>query len=247
VPSFAAAGLSTVSFFCVLLVLPESLTPERRAALAVSAKPAVTAAALFAALRRPVVGPLLTTRLAISVTVALLQSTFALWASSRTGYSTQSASLVLGYVGVMSVVMQGLLVGILASRFAERTLIVGGLAVLAASLLAWAFAPGTALLLVAFGPVGLAGGMLNVVLTSSLTKAVARDEVGGTLGLAAALQSIAFVAAPAIGGALLQQVGPWSLGAFEAAMLAGTAVLAAAAIPRPQPVASGRRECLPSC
>ena len=118
-----------------------------------------------------------------------------------------------------------------------------GLAILGASLLAWGFVPNVALLLVVLAPMSLSAGVLNVALTSTLTKAVARDDVGGTLGLATSLQALTGIVAPAIGGLLLQQVGGWSLGALGALILAGLAVFAARTIRAPVPAsrAAGER------
>jgi len=235
VPSFAAAGLALVNFIWVLAALPESLTSERRAEIAARPKPPVTAAALLEALRRPLAGPLLNIRLLYAFAFGIFQSSFALWASSRLGLSAQSTSYVLAYVGLMSVLVQGLAIGPLTRRLSERTLIVAGIALLAVSLLAWGFVPNVALLLVVLAPTALAAGVLNTVLNSALTKAVSRDEIGGTLGLAAALQGIASVAAPLVGGLLLQKVGGWSLGMLGSLILAGLAVYAARRVREPVP------------
>ena len=235
VPAFAAAGLALVNFVWVLAALPESLTPERRAELAVNPRPPVTAAALLGELRRPVVGPLLTSRLFYALAFGIFQSSFALWAAARLRLEVQQTAYVLAYVGVLSVLVQGVAIGPLTRRFSERTLIIAGLPILGASLLAWAFVPNVALLLVVLAPMALSAGVLNVALTSSLTKAVARDDVGGTLGLAASLQALTGIAAPAIGGLLLQQVGGWSLGVLGALILAGLAVFAARTIRAPVP------------
>jgi DHA1 family tetracycline resistance protein-like MFS transporter len=236
VPSFAAAGLSLANFLWVLAALPESHTPERRAALGSGpgSRPPVTASALLAALRRPVVGPLLTTRLFYAFAFGVFQSSFALWAATRLSLTAQSTSFVLAYVGVLSVLVQGVAIGPLTRKLSERTLIVAGIPILAASLLAWGFVPSVALLLVVLAPMALAAGVLNVALTSSLTKAVSREEVGGSLGLATALQGIASVAAPVVGGLLLQRVGGWSLGAVGAVVLAALAAFAAARIRPPE-------------
>jgi MFS transporter, DHA1 family, tetracycline resistance protein len=233
VPSFAAAVLSLATFAWVLLALPESLTPERRAALSVDPRPPVTAAALLRALRRPVVGPLLTARLVHSLSFGIFQSSFALWASSRLGFTEQSTSLVLAWVGMVSVLVQGVAIGPLTRRFPERTLIIAGLALLAGSQFAWAFVPNLVLLLSALALSALGGGVVNVTLTSSLTRAVSREEVGGSLGLSSALQGVASVAAPVIGGVLLQQVGGWALGVFCSVILAGLAVFVSASIRAP--------------
>ena len=238
VPAFAAAGLALVNFFWVLAALPESLTPERRTELAVNPRPPVTAAALLGELRRPVVGPLLTSRLFYALAFGIFQSSFALWAAARLRLEVQQTAYVLAYVGVLSVLVQGVAIGPLTRRFSERALIIAGLPVLGASLLAWAFVPNVALLLAVLAPMALSAGVLNVALTSSLTKAVARDDVGGTLGLAASLQALTGIAAPAIGGLLLQQVGPWSLGALGALILAGLAAFAARTIRAPVPSAA---------
>ena len=226
VPAFAAAGLSLVNFVWVLAALPESLTAERRAELAVRPRPPVTAGALVAALRRPLVGPLLHTRLFYSLAFGIFQASFALWALKRLGFASQSTGYVLAYVGLLSVLVQGLAMGRLTSRFSERTLIIAGLALLAASLLAWGFVPNLWLLLVVLAPTALAAGVLNVALTSALTKASSREDVGGTLGIAASLQSLTGVVSPVLGGFLLERVGSWSLGVLAALITAWLATFA---------------------
>jgi DHA1 family tetracycline resistance protein-like MFS transporter len=91
---------------------------------------------------------------------------------------------------------------------------------LAASLLIWGFVGSVPLLLVILAPIALTAGTLNTVLSSPLTKSVSRDEMGGTLGLAAAMQSLAGVIEPSASGALIQGVGPWSLGVVGALIMA---------------------------
>lgn len=212
VPSFAAAGLSLVNPVWVLVAVPESLTRERRAELAIATRPSVTAQALFAALRRPLVGPLLHTRLFHALAFGPFQATFALYAAARLNLSSQSTGYVLAYVGLLAVVVQGLAIGPLVKRHAEGRLIVASVALMAVSLVAWGFVPNVGLLLVVLAPLSLAAEVLNTVLSSALTKAVPRDEVGGTLGLATALQAVAGIVAPAAGGLLLQELGAWALG-----------------------------------
>jgi DHA1 family tetracycline resistance protein-like MFS transporter len=230
IPLFAAAGLSLASFIWALAALPESLTRERRIQMAAHPKPPVTLAALITALRRPLAGPLLSIRFVYSLAFGVFQSSFALWASSRLSLSAQSFSYVLAYAGLLSVTVQSVVIGRLAKLIPERVLIIAGITLLAAALLAWGFVPSVALLLVILVPMVLAGGGLNTVLISALSKSVSRDEVGGTLGLAGSLEGIAMVVAPVVGGLLLQDVGAWSLGVPSGLILAGLAVFAARTI-----------------
>ena len=55
-------------------------------------------------------------------------------------------------------------------------------------------------------------GVGNTVMTSALTKAVDRSEVGGALGIQTSTMSLARVAGPIVGGLLLQRTEVWSPG-----------------------------------
>ena len=67
-------------------------------------------------------------------------------------------------------------------------------------------------------------GLLNTLLSSTLTKAVAPQEVGGILGLSAAVESSTRIIAPLLGGVLLQQIGTWAPGAFGAVVMVGVSI-----------------------
>jgi hypothetical protein len=88
-------------------------------------------------------------------------------------------------------------------------------------LLEWAWASSVFALILVLTPIGIARGVLNTLLTSALTKAVHRDEVGGILGPGASINSPRHISSPIIGGALIEQLGPSGPGLFGAATLAG--------------------------
>ena len=219
VPALVAAGLSFLNLLAVFAWLPESLTIERREAMAVRVKPPFTLGAMLQALRRPRVGPLLQIRLFFGLASSMFQTIFALFAQYRLGLTAQSTGYVLAYVGILAVLVQGVGVGWLSKRYAERWIILVATGVLAVSLLAWAFVPSVAMLLVVLTPLAAATGTLNTVLSSALSKAVYPEEVGGALGLAASLESLTRVVSPTAGGMLLQQVGAWAPGVFSALVM----------------------------
>jgi len=70
-------------------------------------------------------------------------------------------------------------------------------------------------------PTALSGGVLNTLLSSTLTRAVEPQEIGGILGLSASVESSTRIFAPVIGGALLQSLGTWAPGAFGAVVMVG--------------------------
>lgn len=221
VPAFAAAGLVSINLLMVNLWLPESLSTERRAALSNVPKVRFNLAALLAALQRPFSGSLLITRFFFGLAFAIFQTIFSLYALRRFDLGAQQTGFVLTYVGLLSVIVQGGLVGRLSQRFPDDVLIFASVALMAVSLLGWAFAPSVPVLLVILAPVALAGGVLNTILSSALTKAVQPHEIGGILGLSSSIESLTRVIAPTLGGLLLDQLGPWSPGVFSAIVLTG--------------------------
>ena len=211
-PAFLAAGLATINLIAVYLYLPESLTLEQRASLASRERPRFSLGALWNALNRPGVGPLLHVRFFFGLAFATFQTIFPLFALYRLDLNAQETGFVLAYVGILVALVQGVGIGKLTSRFREVNLIFASAIIMTISLLAWAFTPNLIVLLIVLIPLSFAGGTLNTVLNSTLTKSVASEEVGGTLGLSASLESLTRVIAPSMGGFLLGALGTWAPG-----------------------------------
>ncbi len=227
VPAFAAAGLATLNLIGVIAVLPESLTAERKAELAKQEKRAlISITAMLEELNKPRIGPLMTIRLFYALAAALFQTMFTLWAKDRLNLNAQTTSYLLAYVGLLSVIVQGGLIGQLTKRFSEAKLIAWSVVIQAVALLAWAFTPSVPVLLVVLIPLAFSTGVLNTVINSAITRAVPPQEVGGALGTAGALESLSRVVSPSVGGWLLGAIGAWAPGVLGAAIMAGVAVLA---------------------
>jgi DHA1 family tetracycline resistance protein-like MFS transporter len=221
VPAFTAAALSLANFILIYAWLPESLTAEMRASRASVSRPAVTLGALLAALKRPFSGSLLITRFFFGLAFAILQTIFSLYALLKFNLNARDTGFVLAYVGVLSVFTQAFLVGRLSNKVRDDVLIVTCVGVMALTLLGWGLAPTLPLLLLIMAPNAMAGGMLNTLLSSTLTKVVEAHEVGGILGLSASIESATRIIAPTLGGFLLQQVGTWAPGVAGSIIMAG--------------------------
>lgn len=218
IPAFVAAAVSFSNLVAIYFLLPESLTVDRRLAMAQNTRPPFTLKALLQALNRPKVGPLLHIRFFYGLAFATFQGVFSLYAQSI-GLTSQTTGYVLAYVGLLSVITQAGLIGMLTRRFRENWLIVTGLWVMMGALFAWAFTAQLWLLLVVILPLALSGGVLNTVVQSAISKSVSRDEVGGILGISGSLEAITRVIAPTLGGFLIQQVGRWAPGIFSALIM----------------------------
>lgn len=227
VPAFAAAGTATLNLVAAYFFLPESLTEERKAQMAGRARPPFSARALAAAFRRPRVGPLFQIRFLFGLAFSMFQSIFSLYAAGAPLYlSPQATGYVLTYVGLLAVFVQGFAIGQLTKRFAETRLMLAASILMAVGLLAWGWTPALGVLLVVLIPIAVGGGILTTVINSLLSKSVSIEEVGGTLGLAASLESLTRVIAPSLGGYLLGQFGAVAPGLFGGLVMVWVAVFA---------------------
>lgn len=91
--------------------------------------------------------------------------------------------------------------------------------IMAVSLLLWGMAPNVWTLLVIMAPLAFGGGVLNTVINSALSKSVYPEEIGGTLGISASLESLTRVIAPAAGGLLLSLARPWGPALFTSIVM----------------------------
>ncbi len=219
IPAFAAAGLSFLNLLSIFLFLPESLTEKQRLVIRQVRRPPFTLHALAAALNRPGVGPLLHVRFFFGLAFSMFQSIFSLYAANKLHLTTQVTGFVLAYVGLLSVLVQGVGIGIVTRRFRENAIIITALWLMTFGLVGWALTPNLPILLVVMLPLSLGGGTLNTVLNSAITRAVSREEIGGTLGISSSLESMTRVIAPSVGGFLLGSVGAWTPGIVSAALM----------------------------
>jgi DHA1 family tetracycline resistance protein-like MFS transporter len=218
--------LATLNLIGIFFTLPESLTAEIREKLAGQKRALISLGAMWQALSTPRVGPLLHIRLFYAVAAALLQTMFTLWAKDRLGLDAQATALLLAYLGVLSIIVQGGLIGPLTKRFSEARLIFWGTLVYGVSMLAWAFTPSVPVLMVVMVPMAFASGVLNTVINSAITRVVSPQEIGGALGIAGSLESFSRIVSPAVGGWLLGSVGLWAPGLTGAVIMAWVVMFA---------------------
>jgi DHA1 family tetracycline resistance protein-like MFS transporter len=224
-PLWVAAGLSFANFLYGLIVLPESLPPERRAGF--SWKRANPVGALILLRRYPQLFALATVGFLSQLAHIALPATFVLYAGYRYGWGELEVGLALAAVGVCSALVQGGLVGRATRRYGERRLLLSGLVSGALGFLCYALA-GTGSAFLAAIPLMALWGFTNPSLQALMTPRVAPTEQGQLQG---ALQSMAGVAG-IIGPTLFAQT--WALAiegrAPGAAPLPGAAFLLAAGL-----------------
>ena len=217
-PAWAGAALSVLNFVLVATLLPESLSAEERRHAASRAWTLFDVSALRSALTHARVGPLLTIRSFSSLSAAVFETSFTLWAIAALAVTARTNGLLLGYVGVLSVIVQVVLIGRLTRRYSDDWLLLTMVALSGFSLAFWGFVPNVPTLVLLMPAISVGLAVSNTVLTSALTKAVRRSEVGGVLGIQTSVQSFARVLGPVIGGILLERAAVWTPGVVSGAL-----------------------------
>ena len=230
-PGLIAAGLSAVAFFGVVLLLPESLPAAVQARRARS-----RFAALYSAFGRPVLARLLAVFFLVILAFAGMEATFALWAMREYGWGPAQIGYVFTYVGLLSAVMQGGLIGPLTRRFGEERLMQSGLALIALGLLLLPVAGTLPPLIVAVTALSIGMGAMQPSLNSLISRRAGAEEQGEVMGVAQSVGSLARVLGPIIAGALFEAFGRNSPFLWGAALV-GCALLVSWRLARPKAIA----------
>lgn len=221
-PAWVGAALAVTNALIVGFLLPESLTAEDKARLLARPRRRVfDPRGLAEAFSHKRVGPLLGIRTATGISFSIFETSFSLWALNALGFTARQNGVVLGYVGVLSVLVQVFVIKRLTSRFSDDGILLSTLSIAAVALALWGFTSQLWMLIVLMPALSVGLAVTNTVLTSALTKAVHRDEVGGILGLQTSITSFTRIPAPVIAGSLIGLGVVWAPG-----LLAGIAVAA---------------------
>lgn len=206
-PAYFAAFLDFFNFIAIYFWLPESLTREQMEVNHISGEPKFSLRELKLAISRPLVGPLLNSQFFFSLAFAMFTTVFALFAQFRLNLDARSTGYILAYIGILIVIVQGGLIGKLTTYFSEGILLFWSTTLMAIALLAWAFVYQVWILLIVLIPLAFASGVFRTVVNSTLSKAVSKEEIGGTMGISFSIDSLTRVIAPSAGGFILGQFG----------------------------------------
>lgn len=224
IPGFVAAGLAALNFIAVLLWVPESLPAERRTRRIFAQSPTQSVRALTHAFGRPGVGPLLTMSLFYGLAFAIFEGVFSLHAQRHLALESHETGYMLAYVGVLVAFVQGGAIGRLSARYSDVQLLLSASIGMTLGLVGWAYAASVLASALALAPLSLAIGIMSATLHSALSKTTHADDVGGILGIAAAIGSLTRAIGPALGGVLLDVVGAWGPGLLGAVLMAAVTV-----------------------
>lgn len=207
-PAYAGAVLALLNTLLAVVFLPESLPPERRGQRVRCASP-FDPARYRAAFRFPGVGVAVVLNFVLVISFAGMEQTFRLFTEDAFHMDARGTGYVLGFVGLVLILVQGGLLRLLARAFAEATLVRAGIFIQAAGFLALALSPGGGLgaLYGAMGVLAFGSALTNPSLSAFVSRCADETSQGAVLGVLQSAGAFARVCGPATGGLLYQAVG----------------------------------------
>jgi DHA1 family tetracycline resistance protein-like MFS transporter len=207
-PAFFSAALSVVNLIFALRFLPESLPKENRQTQ-VRKRGLIDLQALRETSRYPGVALLLVVAASSIFWFAGVQAIFRLFTLDAFAMSVEGTGRVLGFVGLISLIVQGGLIGRLNRRFGEIRLLAVALVLMSLGFVlhGLSVSAGVPLFLVAsaVSAVGMALHMPSV--SSYLSRRVGPEAQGGTLGLLQSAGALARTTGPLVWGVLYDGLG----------------------------------------
>jgi DHA1 family tetracycline resistance protein-like MFS transporter len=230
-PFFVAGGLSLLNLAYGWWVLPESLPPEKRRPF--EWKAANPLKAFTALVRLPGIGKVVGVIACTGLAQGVLYNVWVLHNTFKFGWDTQANGWSLAAVGVVSVIVQGFLLGKLLKRFPPRRLVVMGLVSSTCAYFLWGLASqGWMMYAIIFA--NLLGFTVTASVQSLVSSAADAKTQGQTMGSVSSLNSLTAVVAPVLASPVLMAVshlphGDWRIGAplYFGAALQFTALLLA--------------------
>lgn len=230
-PGAAAAAASLLAFLMTFFLLPET---RRVGAGGGRARVPLSLRGLTHALAHPALGVILVGFFLFVFGFANFESSFVFFCEHRFGLDAQQNGFLFLFVGTLSAVVQGALIGPLTRRFGEVRLTVAGGIGSALALLLLPLSPSVAVMTLPLSLLALGTALVSPSLSSLASKAVDEDEVGGALGVYQGLGSLARIAGPFTGVVLFKDVGmsaPFQVASGVTLVAAALAVLLFSRLP----------------
>lgn len=168
-----------------------------------------------------------------SIAFVAMEATLVFLSAERFAYTARQNGLLMGFLGMCSIVTQGVIVRKLLRTVAETRVLGGGLVISAVGLLMIGFAPAPGWLYAGVGLLALGSGLINPSTTGLISLYAGANEQGRVLGIFRSLGSLSRAVTPITAGILF-----WTFGASSvfvgAAVLAIGAWIAGSRLPQPE-------------
>ncbi|MFN2578988.1 MAG: MFS transporter [Pyrinomonadaceae bacterium] len=204
VPFLFAGALALANAVLLFFALPETVTPDHPAR--VSAASGRGFDQVIIALRKPALASVLTIHFLGIVAFSIMTASFSLFMMFRLGYDAFHNGWIFAFVGVISAIVQGGLIGRLVKKFGEPSLVIAGALLFTASLFVVPFVrsnTGLATVLVIAAVTSIGQALTAPTLGSLASKSASAAEQGSVLGVMQSVASLARAVGPTLAAVLI--------------------------------------------
>jgi MFS transporter, DHA1 family, tetracycline resistance protein len=198
-PFYFAAALAAVNVVLLYFILPESLSAEHRAHPADRSR----LIEIFQHGNGRLFGTIVATYFFTITGFAIMTTLFALFTEKHFGFDAHQTGYVFGFIGIISVILQGGLIGRLIKLFGETTLARFGLLGLSIGLALLQCVPTITMLLLVSGMIAIANGLSTPTLNGLASQMIDRGWQGRALGIMQSAGSMGRLIGPLLAGWLL--------------------------------------------
>jgi MFS transporter, DHA1 family, tetracycline resistance protein len=212
-PALVSAGLSVAAMLLVTLLLRESHGVAERLAGRAHALPS---SALHMLAARPALRWLVLAGVLVTFSQSTLESIVALWGLKRFGIGPRTIGLMLFGLAAITVAMQGGLVRVLAPRFGEQRLAIGGIAAYVCGLAITGVAPNLFVAIAGLALCGIGSGAFSPSVSALASRQADAGNRGVVMGTYQSGTSLARVLGPFSSGFIFGRFGagaPFLVGA----------------------------------
>jgi DHA1 family tetracycline resistance protein-like MFS transporter len=204
IPFLFAGGLAFANVILLYFTLPETVTRDHPAR--VSAASGRGWKQLIDALRQPQLAFVLAIYFLSIVAFSIMTTVFSLFMMFRLGYDPWHSGWIFAFVGIVSALIQGGLIGKLVKRFGEPTLVIAGGLLFTVSLFVSPFVE-PAIGLIGILSVAALSSIGNALSAPSLTslgsKSASAAEQGSILGVMQSVASLARAVGPTVAAVII--------------------------------------------
>jgi len=217
IPLYVAAAFGLASALGVFLFMRETIVPQAQGAVRPPAPP--RGAVLRQALADPVI---LRVFLISFVTIsgfAGIEATYGLWTEVRFGWGPREIGLAFMLAGVIGVVAQGSLTGLLVRRYGEGRVLLAGLCLMFVGMVTQFAAIGWPMAVVGLAIVVFGQSITFPNLVALISMATPSERQGEVLGLNMSNSALARIGGPVLAGQLFSLVAPGAPFALTAILI----------------------------
>lgn len=146
-------------------------------------------------------------KMVIALPYSLLYSMFSMAVMDYYHLGPKMNGILLAYVGVLSIFVQGCFIGLITKRFSDYFNIQLAIFLSMIGFMFLIISNSVILLVVVISPLATGGSVSHILLMAIITKVVPNKDTGSALGLVFALHAIVRSFAPTMGGQIFTHIG----------------------------------------